>query len=508
MEDKKDEEYDYTLLVNESSMSRVPAVPEDELDYSRPGADMTSSIRKRLLDEYDTTEECRSYSVPQNLSSFGGSDDTPLAAQLRLPGAMRRDFVNQLDTQEKFTETLAKTLFAGMFNDDGDELDNELFHSTKKKGLTTTQTTLSFLKGFVGAYVLYLPSLFHRAGFVYGTLTLLFVALIELYCIVILADTGRHCGRETYRGIAMVAFGKAGRFVVDVCLIASQMGYGISYFIFVADNLNEYLPFLSFNQILLVQLAFYIPLSLVRKMKYLSPVLILANICLLVGFAGIFTGFGSAISSSGIKSLGSAFHPSFAFQYFSSSVATFEGIGIAMPIYRSMEDRTQFSKIATFSFIFMVGFYICFSYMSVFAFGDDVETFITMNIHGSVGEMTSIVYSMAVLATYPLMMLPVMEITEKMVFRASHDVVMRSIYRTFLVCLTWLIAFSFQKSFDVMVSVVGALCATPLAVFFPLLFHLKIVGHLLSKKQFILDSCLVLFGAFAIIGCTYVTLFT
>lgn len=129
------------------------------------------------------------------------------------------------------------------------------------------------LKAFIGTNYLSLSYAFSKSGAVLGLLLLVFIAGITDHCCQLLVkckyyamdvllwrfdssnpkmtETTKHQRLEleshlqtrlTYGDIGMVAFGQAGRFIVNFCVFLTQFGFCVGYCIFIGNTLFSFFP--------------------------------------------------------------------------------------------------------------------------------------------------------------------------------------------------------------------------------------------------------------------------
>ena len=94
---------------------------------------------------------------------------------------------------------------------------------------------------FVGAGVLALPYAFSQSGIILGSVFMVAVALLALYCIFLLVDCKRALeskGVATYSEVVEACMGLWGKRLVEVLLILSQAGFCTAYFVFMGTNLQ------------------------------------------------------------------------------------------------------------------------------------------------------------------------------------------------------------------------------------------------------------------------------
>jgi proton-coupled amino acid transporter len=140
-------------------------------------------------------------------------------------------------------------------------------------GATLGQTYVTFFKSFVGIAILGLPHAFSLAGYILAPLVFAFIAYISFYCMRLLLVTknkilanaalsssllaSEGSGESTdakvsptvgglvmtnvasgmgYQDVARACLGPCGQQLTEFCLVTSQAGFLIGYFIFIGQN--------------------------------------------------------------------------------------------------------------------------------------------------------------------------------------------------------------------------------------------------------------------------------
>ncbi|CAM9172402.1 unnamed protein product [Chrysoparadoxa australica] len=152
-------------------------------------------------------------------------------------------------------------------------------------------------------------------------------------------------------------------------------------------------------------------------------------------------------------------------------------------------------------------------------YGADVKTFLTQELPPDkpAGITARVAVSVAMLATYPLQLLPAVKVLDRAIWppparRSSHSHPLKSdstwqktwlknLLRAFVVALTAAVAVGANTNFDSFIGVVGGLSAVPLVLVYPLLFHLKLSWGTLSWKRKFFEGALLSIGCAAGAAC-------
>lgn len=234
--------------------------------------------------------------------------------------------------------------------------------------------------------------------------------------------------------------------------------------------------------------------SLIRNFKYLAWCMTLANACMILGIC--ITAYYAVQDLPPIseRNYFSSWHqlP----LYFGTAIFAFEGIALVLPLQNAMKHPEDFGRplgvlnvgMAVVTFIFTgLGF------VGYLKWGDDVKSSLTLNIpHDEIlAQSVKVMVSFGILLGYALqffiaiqIMLP--SVVKKVGFGRNHPVLVDLTFRTFMVLVTCeltkirklaaaLIMFPYVSvaiaesilNVGALISLIGALCSTSLALVFP-----------------------------------------
>lgn len=227
----------------------------------------------------------------------------PEAASLRLPGALRRDYIQRTSSPtasasgygrssaleahqdsngqpRKLTSNFIEFLslyghFAGeqleeeeesdgyfASRDDSEDEDQPGERSalltprtprgrqrTKRPITTSGQNTpmgatLLLLKSFVGTGVLFLPRAFLNGGMLFSSMLLIGVAALSYYCFILLVNT-RLKVDGSFGDMGGILYGRTMRYLILTSIVLSQVGFVAAYIVFTAENLQAFVVAVS-----------------------------------------------------------------------------------------------------------------------------------------------------------------------------------------------------------------------------------------------------------------------
>lgn len=188
-------------------------------------------------------------------------------------------------------------------------------------------------------------------------------------------------------------------------------------------------------------------------------------------------------------------------------IYSLEGVGLILPLESSCKDRAGFPKLLTkviFGIFLLMAFFGTCGYVS---FGNNTISPISLNLKGESAAFVQLALCLALYFTYPMMMFPVSDVLEDLIFRESMKPPTtywpsRS-FRLFIVLTTATIAYTLPN-FGKFLELVGASICTLLGFILPCFFHLKVFGRSeLKIWQYVLDVAIIGIGIFFGVVGTY-----
>ncbi|CAM9753859.1 unnamed protein product [Phaeothamnion confervicola] len=374
----------------------------------------------------------------------------------------------------------------------------------------------------VGSYVLFTPRMFRNGGMAASVATMLVTSVVSTDNILMLLRAADAAGVHTFGAVGNAAFGQAGQAAVDISLVLSQLGYCVTYYVFVSGNLPGLFPvaegslaarLLTRNAVILFQVALFIPLSWIRRrLKYMAVGMLMANLCMVVGLTLIIYVCIDTLAGDGPMPI-RQFNPQ-SFILFTGAVVTcFEGIGLVLPIREGVtaEARRSFAPMIVMTMAAITLLYGGFAALGYATYGDTIESFITesMPADDPVANAAIVAYCLCITLTFPLQLFPAAKTIERYYFpsgagkNSSTSKWKKNALRASLVCLTALVALKAGEKFDHFAGILGGVCAVPLALVYPVMFHLKLCGGEVSRLGWVYECCV---GAVGVVGAVVVTI--
>eukprot|EP00640_Fibrocapsa_japonica_P001578 CAMPEP_0113936204 /NCGR_PEP_ID=MMETSP1339-20121228/3165_1 /TAXON_ID=94617 /ORGANISM="Fibrocapsa japonica" /LENGTH=492 /DNA_ID=CAMNT_0000938589 /DNA_START=83 /DNA_END=1561 /DNA_ORIENTATION=+ /assembly_acc=CAM_ASM_000762 len=411
-------------------------------------------------------------------------------------------------------------------------------------GMSTFGTIVTFLKCLVGTGILYQPYMFSVAGLWYAVMIFTLVAFLSTWNMLLLLQchtsvaknlelypSSRSGKKSCSSAITMAtlgydACGRVGLWAVNMSTLLSQLGYCTAYFIYVTRNLNQLfgnikdgeeanaMQWLATPQgLITAQLAIYIPLALVRQLKYFHWPNVIGNCCIWGGLMLVSYYICTTLATTGVQPI-QEFNPTGALLYLGSAAVVFEGIVLVLPLREATAKKEQYPKVLVSVMTGLAIFFLLFSAGGYLAFGANTQTFVTLNVPETcwIGVAVKLMYCLAVVFTYPLMLFPAVQVLERLLMpKLPTGVLQRwafSSLRVVTVFVTLIVSIAAGQCYDKFMALIGALCACPLALVYPPLIYIRIHWSNMSyiaKAREVLNLSV---GMMFLIVCTYTTLMT
>jgi proton-coupled amino acid transporter len=397
---------------------------------------------------------------------------------------------------------------------------------------TSTGAALLLLKSFVGTGVLFLPRAYLNGGMVFSNVILLFVAALSYYCFVLLVTT-RLKVDGSFGDIGGILYGKWMRTVILSSIVLSQIGFVAAYIVFTSENLQAFVLAVSdckthipIKYMILMQMAVFLPFSLLRDISKLAFTALIADALILMGLAYLYYYNILTIAVQGVSDIVS-FNKNDWTLFIGTAIFTFEGIGLIIPIQESMRKPKNFPPVLGGVMIIITVVFISMGALSYAAYGSKTETVVILNLPQDDKFVNAVqfMYSLAILLSTPLQIFPAIRILETELFTRSgkynpYIKWQKNVFRFFIVMLCAAIAWGGAGDLDKFVALVGSFACVPLVYIYPVsllpiciffgiltdpqpMLHYKAVAKTRFRK--VCDVILCLFGTVVMIYTTSLT---
>ncbi|XP_076264051.1 proton-coupled amino acid transporter-like protein acs isoform X2 [Rhynchophorus ferrugineus] len=356
-------------------------------------------------------------------------------------------------------------------------------------------TLIHLLKGSLGSGILAMPLAFANAGLFLGLISTFAIGAICTYCVHILVKSAHELSRRTkvpslgFAEVAEAAFlegpaafrpwAKFAKASINLFLVIDLLGCCCVYVVFVAKNLKQVVDYYTIAEqhydlryYMAAMLPLLIVINLIRNLKYLSPLSMMANVLVATGmgitFYYIFTDLPSIDSQPAFESVTKL--PIF----FGTAIFALEGIGVVMPLENNMKTPQHFigcPGVLNTGMTFVVILYASTGFFGFLKYGEETEGSVTLNLPQDeiLAQSVKIMIAVAIFFTYALQFYVPMEIIWKALknnFSADKQNFANYTIRIVLVILTVVLAILIPN-LGAFISLVGAVCLSMLGLIFP-----------------------------------------
>ncbi|KAK6636476.1 hypothetical protein RUM43_010137 [Polyplax serrata] len=422
-------------------------------------------------------------------------------------------------------------------NDGGDEDGYDpILNRTLEHPTSNLDTLIHLLKGNIGTGILAMPDAFRNSGLLVGFFCTLFMGAICTHCMHMLVKCShrlckkRQVGSLGFPEVVETAFelgpeflqplAKASKTFVNVFLCITQLGFCCVYFVFVAANLQEFFKYYDINHerttYLFLLLVPLIILNLVKNLKFLTPVSLLASILTVSGLGiTFFYMLHDLPRTSTVRSFSSWSQLPL---YFGTAIYAFEGIGVVLPLENNMKTPQDFGGwrgVLNTGMVIVACLYTAMGFFGYLKYGDAVAIgSITLNLPQNeiLAQSVKLTMALSIFLSFGLQLyVPVGIMWPFLKSKFQSDNAQKYgeyVLRVSLVLLTFGLAIMIPN-LGAVISLVGAASSSTLAIIFPPLIEIMTFWDSdLGKYNWILlkDILIVVFGVLIFGIGTYVSL--
>ncbi|KAI9742349.1 MAG: neutral amino acid transporter [Claussenomyces sp. TS43310] len=382
---------------------------------------------------------------------------------------------------------------------------------------TSWGAALLLLKSFVGTGVLFLPKAYLNGGMLFSNVILLFVSLLSYYCFVLLVNS-RLKVDGSFGDMGGILYGKWMRTTILVSIVISQIGFVAAYIVFTSENLQAFILAVSdcktrieIPYLILMQMAVFLPFSLLRDISKLGFTALIADGLILLGLAYLYYyDILTLVNQHGVADIVN-FNPKDWTLFIGTAIFTFEGIGLIIPIQESMRRPASFPPVLGLVMIVITVVFVSMGALSYAAYGSKTETVVILNLpqDDKLVNAVQFMYSLAILLSTPLQIFPAIRITETELFTRSgkynpYIKWQKNGFRFLVVMLCAAIAWGGAGDLDKFVALVGSFACVPLVYIYPPMLHYRAVAKTRFRKG--ADIVLCIFGAVVMVYTTALTI--
>ncbi|KAF5299700.1 hypothetical protein FQA39_LY11495 [Lamprigera yunnana] len=355
-----------------------------------------------------------------------------------------------------------------------------------------SETLMHLLKGNVGSGIFAMGDAFKNSGYIVGSILVPILGLICLHSQHLLLNASHHLKEKlnlkknpdyattvelcfATGSPKMQMFAPGMRLLVNLFLCLTQLGFCCVYFVFISSNVKQIMDYYGFVYNLKYHMAvIFIPIllsCLVRSLKYLAPLSVVANLLMLVGIVITMTylckkPFAKVDSFSSFSQL-----PLF----FGTALFAFEGIGLVLPLENEMKKPSQFNRsfgVLNVGITMVIVLYVVLGLMAYLKYGNDIHGSVTLDLPQNelLAQAVKVIISTGILLTFALQFYIPIDIMFPSV-RArfgpfSRPILVELIFRCILVVITFALA-ELIPYLDLFITLIGAFSSTTIALLIP-----------------------------------------
>ncbi|EMS67035.1 hypothetical protein TRIUR3_33946 [Triticum urartu] len=343
-----------------------------------------------------------------------------------------------------------------------------------------------------------------RRGGAAASILLLAVAGLTFHCMMLLVACRRRLADEhpkiaSFGDLGAAVYGAAGRHTVDAMLVLSQASFCVGYLIFIANTLahlhpigdpSASSPLLTAKALFIwVMLPFQLGLNSIKTLTLLAPLSIFADVVDL-GAMGVVLGQDVSTWLSEKPPVFAFGGPAELLYGLGVAVYAFEGIGMALPLEAEAADKRKFGGTLGLSMVFIAVMYGLFGAMGYLAFGASTRDIITTNLGaGWLSVTVQLGLCINLFFTMPVMMNPVYEVAERLLYGKRYAWWLRWILVVFVGLMAMLV-----PNFADFLSLVGSSVCVLLGFVLPAAFHMKVLGAEIGWPALVADVAVVVVG--------------
>lgn len=248
-----------------------------------------------------------------------------------------------------------------------------------------------------------MPLAFANGGLWFGLAATFAVGIICTYCVHILVKCSHILCRRAqvpslaFADIAETAFlagpqplhkwSRLARFIINAFLVIDLIGCCCVYNAFVATNVQQvvvqYYPqfTMSLRLYILLLLPLLIPINMIRNLKHLAPLSVVANLLMATGV--IISIYYTMIDMPSVEERPKMAEWDKLPMFFGTVIFALEGIGVVMSLENNMKNPTHFlgcPGVLNFGMAFVVGLYALVGFLGYLKYGDETKMSITLNL--------------------------------------------------------------------------------------------------------------------------------
>ncbi|XP_068154922.1 LOW QUALITY PROTEIN: neutral amino acid uniporter 4 [Drosophila tropicalis] len=377
---------------------------------------------------------------------------------------------------------------------DPKETENEENHEEYHPPTSYLETFVHLFKGNIGPGLFAMGDAFKNGGLLVAPVLTVIIAVVCIHCQHVLIACSKKMrdlhGESVCADYAVTVeqcfengpmklrrWSRTMGRLVDTFICVTQLGFCCIYFVFISTNVKQIFQAYGIDMdVHLVMLLAFLPVllsSLITNLKWLTPVSMFANVCMILGLAiTLFYALKDGLPDIGERAYWT--NGSKLALFFGTAIFAFEGIALVMPLKNAMKKTPQFEStlgVLNVGMFFVSVLFVFAGSVGYIKWGDHVGGSLTLNLGDSIlAQAVKLMVSTGVLLGYPLQFFVAIQImwpqTKRICGCKGRSLLGELAFRTFLVLVTLAIA-QMVPALGLFISLIGALCSTALALVFP-----------------------------------------
>ena len=295
--------------------------------------------------------------------------------------------------------------------------------------ITSTEAIVHLVKANLGPGALNLPHAFTQTGWALGGCLMLFVGIQGVYCMWLLAYCKQLIAQKepqvhTFMDVTSYTLGHKGELFVQFSLAILQGGVCTVFIQLISTNFQSAMVsagwHLSITTAIIIVTAVLVPISLFRNISQMKWVSLLGNVFMIVAVLTVICFSFVEISDRGIgkDAMAATSDVGAIAQCLSSLFYAFEGIGLVLPVENSMgHNNREFASVVLQSNAFLSILFMILGSVSAAAFpgitNGSITAYLVDSYDNTYFEFVNGIVTLAVLLTFPLQLVPVIEVIEE-----------------------------------------------------------------------------------------------
>jgi len=365
--------------------------------------------------------------------------------------------------------------------------------------LSVGKACASAFKAFIGTGILFVPQGAAGAGWASAVAMLMASAMISTVGIIFLGQCHQVCPRP-YPEMGREAFGVVGYSIISFQIALSQFSFTTTFIVFISSTVHQLCRASDVHvppswAVVGVTTLLFIPLGWIRRIGKMRIPTLIGDVIIVFAVLYVFVSAAVLIGRNGPSPAAVPWGDTKpTLRFVGTAIYSFEGIALVIPIRESMHKPRLFPYVLTGMMALFAALIASIGALGYVAWGPRVDTVILNELPGAGGKVVQMLYMVAVLFSFPLLIYPTFSICEAQLFSgmlaSTRRKLLKNAFRSLVTIAMGILAYAVDSNLSIFVSMVGSVCCIPLAITLPAMLHMRIIG---VHKWF--NWLMALFGA-------------